>query len=598
MGAGSISLASIIDLGMQVVWGLAALHEAGFLHGDLKPSNVLLDEEGVSARLCDYGLSLRLLNDGDDMRHRLWDGPRGHTPAFASPEQVRRDEMKVAADVWSLGALLLAVAAPEEKWSDWRGLRANLQDRVTSLPAGLARVILTSLKEDASTRASLNDVEEGLQEAWAQVTDKGYHRARPTALHALRADLSEDWYEARTITMQSTDPLFEEIDAEEAKDTPDGARLERLRKIMELGSYDLAAISATAGRTAVAQDVKILEMLEGACAVYRGLIQEGRTDLVSDLAHAARALSDYHKRRGDLRAAADAVAQFAMADIFAAATDSGSLARRYGSLREAAVSLDTDGRPREALAILDRATEELGAALPSVPPEDSAREDLYRLQFMMLVDRGVAFSIADEHKEALKAFELAFAFVADFQAIGLDEDLIEPKFRANALVQRANVLDSIGASQQGVADYERAITLLETAQDPFTVAEDLESAKLNLGVTLTRLNDTHRAIPHLEAVVAARSARLASKEEDGGRRFRRERPVGADWEPRHRLAFAHHSLASALSRAGQSERAMASAEQAHEIWKRLVEDEGHAQLGQYQYHAMMQVVSIDMGDDE
>lgn len=595
LGAGSLPIASIIDVGLQVVWGLAALHEAGFLHGDLKPGNVLLDE-GVVVRLCDYGLSLRLATDRGNLLDGLGNMPRGHTLAFASPEQARGNEMDAAADVWSLGALLLAAAAPEARWSDWRSLRLNVQRWVERLPTALARVILTSLQEEPSERASLTHVEAGLYEAWTQVTDGAYDRERPAALHVPRQELSEDWYAARAIALRCTDPLFEEIDAEEAKDVPDEARLERLHKIMMVGPRDMTAISASAGRTTVAQDVKILEMLEGACAVCRGLICEGRIDLIVDLAHAAHALSDFHKRRGDLQAAAQAVAQISESDVPAETTAPGLLVIHYEALREAAVSLDTDGRPHEALAILNRATEELGAALRSLSSEDAIGAELYRLQFMMLVDRGVAFSIAEEQNEALEAFELAFAFEADLRAKGIDENIIEPNIRADALIQRANVLDNIGRGHQAVADYEHAIALLEAAAESYEVSEILESAKLNLGVTLNRLNDTDRSILILEAVVAARASRLAPRAEDActGRR----RPISGDWEPRHRLAFAHYSLANALNRAGQSERATESAEQAHEIWKRLVEDEGHAHLGQYQYHAMMQIGMIGLDDEE
>jgi serine/threonine protein kinase len=598
LGARALSVSSVIDLGIQITWGLAALHEAGFLHGDLKPSNVLLDETGAAAWLCDYGLSLRLATGDDNMRYRFWDVPRGHTPIFASPEQARGNEMEAAADVWSLGALLLAAAAPEAAWSDWHSLRRGVQGWVDGLPASLARVILTALQEEVSTRASLANVESGLYEAWTQVTGESYDRARPAILPAPKQELSEDWYDARSIALRCSDPLFDEINAEEAKETPDQARLERLNELMMMGPQDMTAISVSAGRTTIAQDVKILEMLEGSCAVYRGLIREGRIDLIGELAQAARALSDYHKRRGDFQAAADAVAQIAEGDIPAVTTDAQLLLSRYDSLREAAVSLDTDGRPEEALVILDRATQELGAALRLVSPGDATLDDLYRLQFLMLTDRGVALDIADRHEEAFEAIELAFAFESELHANGVDQELIKPKFRASALVQRANALDRIGRSHQALADYERAIAILEAVEEPYAVAEDLESAKLNMGVTLIRLDDTDRAIPLLEAVVAARAARLAPRVEDAERWFRRERAVGGDWEPRHRLAFAQHSLASAFARAGQTDRAKASAEQAHEIWKRLVEDEGHAQLGQYQYHAMIQVAMIGADDDE
>jgi tetratricopeptide (TPR) repeat protein len=359
----------------------------------------------------------------------------------------------------------------------------------------------------------------------------------------------------------------------------------------------MTAISASAGRTTAAQDVKILEMLEGTCAVYRGLIAEGRIDLLDDLAHAARSLSDFHNRRGDFQAAVEVTTQITEQVISNATTSPDLLLGRYSSAREAAVSLDAAGRPLEALTILDRATNELGAALQSAPPDDPAWVELNKLQFLMLTDRGIALSLADEPADALAAFEVAFSFEADCKSNRLAQELVEPRLRAHALVQRANVLDRTGLGHRAVEDYLSAIALLEATGRSQTVAEELESAKLNLGVTLIGLGDAARAIPLLEAVVAARAEKVAARADDADR-FGQSRPVDGDWEPRHRFAFAQYTLATALDRAGRSEAAKQSALRAHDIWKQLVEEEGHTQLGQYQYHSMMQIGMIGLDDED
>ncbi len=99
---------SLCFVAAQVAQGLEALHAAGVVHGDLKPSNLLLlpPREGESlpagVRLLDFGLASLLGRDVE--------GHRG-TPGFAAPEVVRGEAPGVASDLYGLGAMLYALAA-------------------------------------------------------------------------------------------------------------------------------------------------------------------------------------------------------------------------------------------------------------------------------------------------------------------------------------------------------------------------------------------------------------------------------------------------------------------------------------------------------
>ena len=92
----------------QVTHGLEALHGAGVIHGDLKPSNLLVISGAEPAslpagvRLLDFGLS-RLLD-------RDREGHRG-TPGYAAPEVVKGQPPGVASDLYGLGATLYTLAA-------------------------------------------------------------------------------------------------------------------------------------------------------------------------------------------------------------------------------------------------------------------------------------------------------------------------------------------------------------------------------------------------------------------------------------------------------------------------------------------------------
>ena len=86
----------------QLVEGISALHGAGLRHGDIKPSNVLVREDGRVV-LVDFGLAQPL--DATRGGSRL----RGGTPAYIPPEQLANEPVGPQADWYGLGACLYRV---------------------------------------------------------------------------------------------------------------------------------------------------------------------------------------------------------------------------------------------------------------------------------------------------------------------------------------------------------------------------------------------------------------------------------------------------------------------------------------------------------
>jgi serine/threonine-protein kinase len=133
-------------------------HRLGVLHLDLKPGNVLLDQEG-EPRVADFGLARRV-DDAIDVE----DAGMSGTPSYMAPEQVRADARAIAAttDVWGLGAILHELVTGEPPFRA-ASVRATLQQveegalrrprqLVPTLPLDLEAIILRCLARDPAAR--------------------------------------------------------------------------------------------------------------------------------------------------------------------------------------------------------------------------------------------------------------------------------------------------------------------------------------------------------------------------------------------------------------------------------------------------------------
>ena len=110
---GPLSAADAADLLSDVGEALHVIHARGIVHRDVKPANVLLEPAHLptrswNAKLADFGIA-RLIDDARLTRTGLLVG----TPGYLSPEQVSGDAPGPAADVYSLGLLVLEARTGE-----------------------------------------------------------------------------------------------------------------------------------------------------------------------------------------------------------------------------------------------------------------------------------------------------------------------------------------------------------------------------------------------------------------------------------------------------------------------------------------------------
>lgn len=105
-----------VALLIPVVEAIGAAHRAGVLHRDVKPANILIARDGTPF-VTDFGLAKRVSHAGNaasvsgDLHSLTQSGAILGTPAWMSPEQAsgQTDSIDVAADIYSLGAVLFAM---------------------------------------------------------------------------------------------------------------------------------------------------------------------------------------------------------------------------------------------------------------------------------------------------------------------------------------------------------------------------------------------------------------------------------------------------------------------------------------------------------
>jgi serine/threonine-protein kinase Stk1 len=96
------------EIALPLLDALAYAHARGVLHGDMKPSNVMLSEEGV--RLFDFGLGQAKEGILPGLPHLSRDRFNAWTPGYAAPELLEGQPLSASADVYGVACVLYELA--------------------------------------------------------------------------------------------------------------------------------------------------------------------------------------------------------------------------------------------------------------------------------------------------------------------------------------------------------------------------------------------------------------------------------------------------------------------------------------------------------
>lgn len=157
LATGPLEWRAAVRLAAEVAGALEAAHALGIVHGDIKPSNVMLTPSG--SKVIDFGIA-----SWDDEPDES--GPRGGTPAYLAPEVLAGEPATTAADVYALGALLYATLTGHTPiaaatWDDAAQAHADgarpAPLAVAGLPAVVADVCLRCLDPAPDARPSASE---------------------------------------------------------------------------------------------------------------------------------------------------------------------------------------------------------------------------------------------------------------------------------------------------------------------------------------------------------------------------------------------------------------------------------------------------------
>jgi serine/threonine protein kinase/tetratricopeptide (TPR) repeat protein len=167
------------DLARQIAEGLSEAHRLGVIHRDLKPQNIMIDDQG-NVRIMDFGIAREAA--GPDLTAA---GMMVGTPHYMSPEQAAGESVDGRTDIYSLGAILYEMVTGQPPFEGATGLAVAMKHRTeparhprefnSAIPEELDRLIFKCLAKKKEERF------QSVEELLAELAGGGQSAAAPSS---------------------------------------------------------------------------------------------------------------------------------------------------------------------------------------------------------------------------------------------------------------------------------------------------------------------------------------------------------------------------------------------------------------------------------
>jgi len=470
---------TILDIAIQMARGLAAAHDSGVIHQDVKPANVLISED-FRVKITDFGLSrAHELIQEDDTEPRT-DGSEVSlstgilTPAYCSLEQSARKKLDHRTDIWSFGLSVLTMFTGPPTWltgAMGQGilkayLKSPEQKGYPDLPDAICSLIKKCLQKSPADRwQTMDQISEELEKVYREITGNSYPRPRPE-------------YRLKDFSEQSSQSLFScQFDQIVSADD----WLARAKRLDPAAIQDDSVTEIPDPQSVKARAVRDLEILDDALSCYSTAYLSGRDDLLAELIELMITISRTHRESGNTPGAIN-TAKESIDLIDTRFEQSLELRRKLIELYD-------------FLGVLQHANHEPGEALKSYRKGLSLCEAVFPTddETAVIIHAGIHLNLT-----ALYGTTGDFnnAILASEAAVGLFDAFLEKREsqtiqlkRCSALINKANAFQQLGQLKESVDLFETCVRIMNEKMDTDDDEAIAQLARLhiNKGLSLIHL---------------------------------------------------------------------------------------------------------------
>lgn len=170
---GPLPLDQVCVFGRQTALGMSSAHEAGVIHGDLKPGNLVVTPDG-QIKVMDFGLSRRFAPgnvEEDTLPHSIGSTSSGlsGTLGYLAPEIAKGEDPSAASDTFALGLVIYEMLTGQRGITG-KNLLETLRHieefdaaaHVAQLPAEVSGILLRALSREPEMRPTMRELADDL----------------------------------------------------------------------------------------------------------------------------------------------------------------------------------------------------------------------------------------------------------------------------------------------------------------------------------------------------------------------------------------------------------------------------------------------------